>query len=242
MKSWSKMEGMSSIQDNLRQVHDRLASAAQAAKRSVDEIKLLAVSKTFPADAVRLAYTAGQRVFGENYVQEGVDKILSLADIRSKLEWHFIGPLQSNKTQLVANHFDWVHSIDRLKIAQRLNDQRPTDMPPLQVCVQINISEESSKSGVTPSEAMDLCQLIQELPRLKLRGLMSIPEPKESIEQQRADHRMLKTIFQEIQKHRRSPDFDTLSMGMSSDMEAAILEGSTIVRIGTAIFGQRTYL
>jgi pyridoxal phosphate enzyme (YggS family) len=236
------MEVMPPITTNLHDVQQRLNLAATAANRRPIDITLLAVSKTFPASAVREAYTAGQRHFGENYVQEGVQKIEDLIDVRNELIWHFIGPLQSNKTQTVANHFDWVHSIDREKIAQRLNDQRPANLPPLNVCVQINISSETSKSGVNPTDALALCQAITRMPHLTLRGLMSIPEPIEDPVLQRQAHRQLKEIFKQIkQELNDSTHFDTLSMGMSADMEAAIAEGSTIVRIGTAIFGKRNY-
>jgi pyridoxal phosphate enzyme (YggS family) len=233
---------MPPITTNLHDVQERLNLAATAANRQPIDITLLAVSKTFPASAVREAYAAGQRHFGENYVQESVQKIEDLIDIRSELIWHFIGPLQSNKTQTVANHFDWVHSIDREKIAQRLNDQRPAKLPPLNVCVQVNISSETSKSGVNPADALALCQAITRMPHLTLRGLMSIPEPVEDPVLQRQAHRQLKEVFEQIkQALNDSTHFDTLSMGMSSDMEAAIAEGSTIVRIGTAIFGKRNY-
>lgn len=246
MKYWSKMEGMTSIKTNLESVLERISTAAKAVGRSSSDIQLLAVSKTFPASDVRLAHEAGQKAFGENYVQEGVGKIAELQDLRSQLEWHFIGPLQSNKTKDVAENFDWVHSIDRLKIAQRLNDQRPSSLPSLNVCVQVNISGEASKSGVEPSEVKSLCQSIAQMPRLRLRGLMSIPEPTDSEAQQRADHKKLLDIFQTIKNdpelQLENIQLDTLSMGMSSDMAAAIAEGSTMVRIGTAIFGKRTYL
>jgi pyridoxal phosphate enzyme (YggS family) len=240
------MEGMTSIQDNLVKVQERISEAAKASGRSVTDISLLAVSKTFPASDVRLAYEAGQRSFGENYVQEGVSKITELSDIRAELEWHFIGPLQSNKSRDVAESFDWVHSIDRLKIAQRLNDQRPSELPPLNVCVQVNISGESSKSGVEPNEVANLCIAISQMPHLRLRGLMSIPEPTDDEVQQKADHHQLFTIYNTLKQNLslqiESVQLDTVSMGMSSDMSAAIAEGSTMVRIGTAIFGKRTYL
>ena len=240
------MEGMTSIKTNLDSVLERIATTAKAVGRSSSEIHLLAVSKTFPASDVRLAYEAGQKAFGENYVQEGISKIAELQDLRSQLEWHFIGPLQSNKTKDVAENFDWVHSIDRLKIAQRLNDQRPSNLPRLNVCIQINISAEASKSGVAPSEVKSLCLSIAQMPQLLLRGVMSIPEPTDNEVQQRADHKKLFDIFQTIkndpQLQLENIQLDTLSMGMSSDMAAAIAEGSTMVRIGTAIFGKRTYL
>lgn len=236
------MEVMPPITTNLLDVQRRLSLAALAANRPPSSITLLAVSKTFPASAIREAYAAGQRCFGENYVQEGIQKIEDLNDLRNQLTWHFIGPLQSNKTQAVASHFDWVHSVDREKIAQRLNDQRPAHLSPLNVCVQINISSETSKSGVQPIDALALCQAITHMPHLTLRGLMSIPEPIDDPLLQRDAHRQLREIFEQIKKELNNPiHFDTLSMGMSADMEAAIAEGSTIVRIGTAIFGQRNY-
>jgi len=200
---------------------------------------LLAVSKTFPADAVRAAYAAGQRMFGENYVQESIDKIDTLAASCTQTEWHFIGPLQSNKTRPVAQRFHWVHSIDRLKIAQRLSEQRPAGLPPLNVCVEVNVDGEASKSGVAPSEVARFAREVAALPNLRLRGLMSIPEPVEGIDAQRAPHRQLRELFDALRKDGLA--LDTLSMGMSADLEAAILEGATIVRIGTAIFGARNY-
>ncbi|WP_262054575.1 YggS family pyridoxal phosphate-dependent enzyme, partial [Burkholderia thailandensis] len=187
----------------------------------------------------RAAYAAGQRAFGENYVQESIDKIDSLADLRAELEWHFIGPLQSNKTRPVAERFDWVHTIDRLKIAQRLAEQRPAHLPPLNVCVQVNISGEASKSGVAPSDAAELARAIAALPALRLRGLMAIPEPAADPEAKRAPHRALHALFEQLRADGLA--LDTLSMGMSDDLEAAVAEGATIVRIGTAIFGARDY-
>jgi pyridoxal phosphate enzyme (YggS family) len=230
---------MSHIADNLQEVHARIARAAETAQRAPDSIRLLAVSKTFPAEDVRAAFAAGQRAFGENYVQESLAKIEALADLRTELEWHFIGPLQSNKTRPVAEHFDWVHSVDRLKIAQRLSEQRPGALPPLNVCLQVNVSGEASKSGVEPAEALALAREIAALPKLRLRGLMSIPEPENDLAAQRAPHRLLRTLFDSLIADGLS--LDTLSMGMSSDLEAAVLEGATIVRIGTAIFGKRDY-
>jgi pyridoxal phosphate enzyme (YggS family) len=224
---------------NLADVHERIARAAQAAGRDAQSVMLLAVSKTFPADAVRAAHAAGQRAFGENYVQEALDKIQTLAGLRASLEWHFIGPLQSNKTRPVAEHFDWVHSVDRLKIAQRLSEQRPDHLPPLNVCLQVNVSGEASKSGVTIAEAAAIAHQIAALPRLKLRGLMSIPEPAGDLEEQRAPHRQLRELFERLRNDGLA--LDTLSMGMSADLEAAVLEGATIVRVGTAIFGARDY-
>jgi PLP dependent protein len=230
---------MSDLAHNLDAVHRRIAQAALAAGREPASIALLAVSKTFPADDVRAAHTAGQRAFGENYVQEALDKIEALADLRNALEWHFIGPLQSNKTRPVAEHFDWVHSVDRLKIAQRLAEQRPEGLPPLNVCLQVNVSGEASKSGVTPADTPALAQAIAALPKLRLRGLMSIPEPAGDLEAQRAPHRVLRALFEQLRADGLA--LDTLSMGMSGDLEAAVLEGATIVRIGTAIFGKRDY-
>jgi pyridoxal phosphate enzyme (YggS family) len=246
MGYWSKMGDMPSIKANLAHVLECLSEAAHASGRSTSDTQLLAVSKTFPASDVRSAFEAGQKAFGENYVQEGVSKIAELSDIRNQIEWHFIGPLQSNKSKDVAENFDWVHSIDRLKIAQRLNDQRPDHLQPLNVCIQVNISGEVSKSGVEPSELSELCVAIMAMPKLRLRGLMSIPEPTDDVAQQRADHKQLCDLFKTLKKNpllqSLSSCFDTLSMGMSSDMTAAIAEGSTIVRVGTAIFGKRTYL
>jgi hypothetical protein len=227
------------LNHNLADVQQRIARAAQAAGRDAQSVTLLAVSKTFPADAVRAAHAAGQRAFGENYVQEALDKIQTLADLRASLEWHFIGPLQSNKTRPVAEHFDWVHSVDRLKIAQRLSEQRPDHLPPLNVCLQVNVSGEASKSGVSIAEAVEVAQQIAALPKLNLRGLMSIPEPAGDIDAQRAPHRQLRELFERLRND--GLELDTLSMGMSSDLEAAVLEGATIVRVGTAIFGARDY-
>ncbi|AFT84555.1 YggS family pyridoxal phosphate-dependent enzyme [Paraburkholderia phenoliruptrix] len=224
---------------NLEAVQQRIAMAAHVAGRDARSIALLAVSKTFPAEDVRAAHAAGQRAFGENYVQEALTKIEALADLRASLEWHFIGPLQSNKTRPVAEHFDWVHSVDRLKIAQRLSEQRPDALPPLNVCLQVNISGEASKSGVSVDEAMQVARDIAALPRLRLRGLMAIPEPAGGIDEQRVPHRGLRELFERLRSDGLA--LDTLSMGMSSDLEAAVLEGATIVRVGTAIFGARDY-
>lgn len=227
------------IEQHLDEVRRRIADAARASGRDPDCVRLLAVSKTFPADAVRHAYAAGQHAFGENYVREALDKISALEPLRTRLEWHFIGPLQSNKTRPVAEQFDWVHSIDRMKIAQRLSDQRPAHLPPLNVCVQVNVSGEASKSGVAPHEVAALAHNIATLPRLRLRGLMSIPEPASTLHAQRAPHRRLRELFDAV--NAQGLGLDTLSMGMSSDLDAAILEGATIVRVGTAIFGARAY-
>jgi len=213
-------------------------------------VELLAVSKTFPADAVKDAIRAGAHAFGENYVQEGVIKILAVASERNMLAtpvtWHFIGPLQSNKTREVAEHFDWMHSVDREKIAQRLSDQRPASLPPLQICLQVNVSGEASKSGVAPDAVAALAKAVTAMPRLRLRGLMAIPEPTDDERLQRERFRALATLFQTIRSQLSDPDqaaFDTLSMGMSGDLESAIAESlpnvTTMVRVGTALFGQR---
>ena len=228
---------MSAIATNLQAVRKRIADAALACTRDEGTVALLAVSKTWPAACIREAALAGQRAFGENYVQEGLDKIGDLAGLG--LEWHFIGPLQSNKTRSVAEHFDWVHTVDRLKVAERLAAQRPAEMAPLQVCVQVNISGEDSKSGCRPDDAAALCRAVAALPRLKLRGLMAIPAPAADAAAQRAPLRRLR----ELRDHIASGGLalDTLSMGMSHDLEAAVAEGATIVRIGTAIFGERNH-
>jgi len=228
---------MSAIADNLQAVQARISDAAALAGRSPESIRLLAVSKTWPLASVIDAADAGQHAFGENYVQEGIDKLMAI--IGRNLEWHFIGPLQSNKSRPVAEYFDWVHSVDRLKIAQRLSEQRPVYLAPLQVCVQINVSGESSKSGCAPDEALALCRAVAELPSLRLRGLMAIPEPTDDPAAQRAQFRHVREIFEYIRA--AGLPLDTLSMGMSHDLEAAIAEGATIVRIGTAIFGERNY-
>lgn len=224
-----------SVSVNLAQVRKRIELACHAAGRSLDAVQLLAVSKTMPAQAVRDAYAAGQLAFGENYIQEGVDKIASLADL--PLVWHCIGPIQSNKTKLVAEHFAWVHSIDRLKIAERLSAQRPAHLPPLQVCLQVNVDGGSNKSGVAPDGLLALAQAVAKLPQLQLRGIMTIPEPTESDAAARAVHRQAKILFDKL--NATGLALDTLSMGMTGDLEAAIAEGSTCVRVGTAIFGQR---
>ena len=236
---------MNSIVVNLMQVRQRIELAALAAKREPEEIELLAVSKTFPTSAIEEAMYAGQSAFGENYVQEGVEKIIQLEKLRPWLVWHFIGPLQSNKTREVAEHFDWVHSVDRLKIAERLSAQRGEfpHLAELQVCVQVNVSEEDSKSGVPLADAQALCDAISKLPNVILRGLMAIPAPNPDPKIQREAFAAVRACFQSIQaSHLVDPGyqfFDTLSMGMSDDLEAAIAEGSTMVRIGTAIFGKR---
>jgi len=200
-------------------------------------VNLLAVTKTCPGVSVREAVAAGQRDFGENYVQEAVGKIAELADLRAGIRWHLIGPLQSNKAREVATHFDWVHAVDRMKLAQRLSDLRPPELPPLQVCLQVNISGEDSKSGVAPEAALALAREVATLPRLKLRGLMAIPEPEGDLAAQRAPHRALRKLFEAM--NAEGLGLDTLSIGMSADLEAAIAEGATWVRVGTAIFGSR---
>jgi hypothetical protein len=226
---------MTTIAARLDAVRARIDDAARRAGRNPADVKLLAVSKTWPAEAVREAAIAGQRAFGENYVQEGVDKVEALRALG--LEWHFIGPLQSNKTRPVANAFDWVHGIDRLKIAERLSAQRDVHLPPLNVCIQVNVSGEDSKSGVAPGEAVALAQAVAALPRLHLRGLMCIPEPTTDEAVLRARFAVLRGLCEELRGAGLA--LDTLSMGMSHDLEPAIAEGASIVRVGTAIFGER---
>jgi pyridoxal phosphate enzyme (YggS family) len=226
---------MSSITANLQAVRERIASAASAAGRSADSVKLIAVSKMFTAAAVREAAQSGLRDFGENYVTEGVGKIGELQGLG--LVWHYIGPIQSNKTRLIAEHFDWVHSIDRGKVAARLSQARGAERSELQVCIQVNVSGESSKSGVAPSALTPLAREVTELPRLKLRGLMAIPESTADEHVQRSRFAQLRALRDEL--NRQGLSLDTLSMGMSADMEAAIAEGATMVRVGTAIFGER---
>ena len=225
---------MSTIADNIAQVSSRIHAAALAAKRDEHSVQLLAVSKTKPAEALREAYAAGIRDFGENYLQEALSKQIELADL--PLIWHFIGPIQSNKTRAIAEHFAWVHSVDRLKIAQRLSEQRPADLPPLNICIQVNVSGEASKSGCTPADLPALANAISELPRIKLRGLMAIPEPTDD----RAAQDAAFAAVQSLQASLNLP-LDTLSMGMSHDLESAIAMGATWVRIGTALFGARDY-
>ena len=228
---------MTMISGNLQQVRARIVTACTSVGRDPASVHLLAVSKTFPAEAVREAHAAGQRAFGENYVQEGVAKIEALADLRSQLEWHCIGPLQSNKTRVVAEHFDWVHSIDRLKIAERLSEQRPAHLPPLQVCLQVNVDGGANKSGIAVGEAFSLACAVAALPRLRLRGVMAIPEPAPDFAAQRDLFLRAGGVFEQIRES--GMDLDTLSLGMSADLEAAVAAGSTMVRIGTAIFGSR---
>ncbi|MHC8405296.1 YggS family pyridoxal phosphate-dependent enzyme [Pseudomonas sp. TMB3-21] len=225
---------MSTIADNIAQVTSRIHAAVLAAHRDAHSVQLLAVSKTKPAEALREACAAGIRDFGENYLQEALSKQLELADL--PLIWHFIGPIQSNKTRAIAEHFAWVHSVDRLKIAQRLSEQRPTDLPPLNICIQVNVSGEASKSGCTPADLPALAKAISELPRLTLRGLMAIPEPTED----RAAQDAAFAAVQSLQASLNLP-LDTLSMGMSHDLESAIAMGATWVRVGTALFGARDY-
>lgn len=229
------------IAENLHQVQQRIGLACQLAGRDPGGVRLLAVSKTFGADAVLSALAAGQTAFGENYIQEAVDKITRLAQERARLEWHCIGPVQSNKTRLVAAHFDWIHTVDRFKIAQRLSEQRPAHLPPLQVCIQVNTDGGETKSGVLPEHAGDLARAVAALPRLCLRGLMHIPDPGPDAEADRQVHARAAALFDAIAQA-GLPDtarWDTLSMGMSADLEAAIAAGSTLVRVGTAIFGGR---
>lgn len=228
---------MTTIAQSLAAVRERMVAACIAAGRAPGAVRLLAVSKTFGADAVREAVLAGQTAFGENYVQEGVAKIAALAD--RALEWHCIGPLQSNKTRPVAEHFDWVHTVDRLRIAQRLSEQRPKDRAPLQVCIQVNIDGGASKAGVAPDEAEALACEVARLSGLRLRGLMTIPEPAPDFEAALAVHRRARALFDAL--NAGGLGLDTLSMGMTADLEAAIHAGSTLVRVGTAIFGGRDY-
>ncbi|EKO3457790.1 YggS family pyridoxal phosphate-dependent enzyme [Vibrio fluvialis] len=232
---------MSSIQQNLEHITSQIENAQQKCGRPRSSVQLLAVSKTKPVEAILEAAQAGQRAFGENYVQEGCDKVQFFAEHHPELdlEWHFIGPLQSNKTRLIAEHFDWMHTIDRAKIAQRLSKQRPAHLPPLQVLIQVNTSGEASKSGISENDLFTLAELISGLPNLTLRGLMSIPENVPDYPSQLVAFRQLAALKDQLAE--KYDGIDTLSMGMSGDMEAAIEAGSTIVRIGTAIFGQRDY-
>lgn len=228
---------MTAITSNLQAVNHAITQVVRMAHRRKESIELLAVSKGFSAVAVREAYQAGQRAFGESYVQEALDKIELLRDL--PLQWHFIGPVQSNKTRAIATHFEWVHSVDRLKIAERLSAQRPGNLPPLNVCIQVNVSGEDSKNGVAPGGLVALAQAVACLPQLKLRGLMAIPAPVERLEAQRVPFAKLRELMQHI--NTQGLALDTLSMGMSHDFSAAVLEGATIVRVGTAIFGERNY-
>jgi len=228
---------MTMIADNLQQVRTRIATACNTHGRPPEAVTLLAVSKTFGPQAVREAFAAGQTAFGENYIQEAVDKIVALADL--PLEWHCIGPIQSNKTRLVAEHFDWAHSVDRLKIAQRLSEQRPKGTAPLNVCIQVNIDGGPTKAGVAPEDALALAQAVAALPHVRLRGIMTIPEPAIDFEAACVVHVRARALFDAL--NAAGLALDTLSMGMTGDMEAAIASGSTMVRVGTAIFGGRSY-
>jgi pyridoxal phosphate enzyme (YggS family) len=226
---------MTTIAENLQSVRQRIARACAAAGRDVNEVTLLAVSKTFGPEAVREASSAGQRAFGENYIQEAVEKIATLRDL--PLQWHCIGPIQSNKTRWVAAHFDWAHTVDRLKIAQRLSEQRRADQAPLQVCIQVNVDGGPTKAGLAPAAVAALAREVAQLPRLALRGLMTIPEPAADFAGQKAVHLRAKALFEQLRGDGLA--IDTLSMGMTADLEAAVAAGSTMVRIGTAIFGSR---
>lgn len=236
---------MTMIDSNLQAMRARMAQACLAAGRAPDAVALLAVSKTFGADAVRAAALAGQRRFGENYIQEGVEKMAQIAamGLPQPLEWHCIGPVQSNKTRLVAEHFDWVHTVDRLKTAQRLSDQRPARLPPLQVCIQVNVDGGTTKSGVSPGDALALARAVAQLPRLRLRGLMSIPDEAPDAEAQLAVHLRARQVFDLLRAQGGAgfEAFDTLSLGMTGDLEAAVAAGSTMVRVGSGIFGARHY-
>lgn len=225
---------MSTIAENISTLAERIRSAAQAVQRDPASVGLLAVSKTKPASDLREAYNAGLRDFGENYLQEALGKQAELSDL--PLIWHFIGPIQSNKTRAIAENFAWVHSVDRLKIAQRLSEQRPPELPPLNVCIQVNVSGEASKSGCSPEDLPALAQAISALPNLKLRGLMAIPEPTDDRDEQNASFAAVSTLQAQL-----GLPLDTLSMGMSHDLEAAIAQGATWVRVGTALFGARNY-
>jgi pyridoxal phosphate enzyme (YggS family) len=227
---------MLEIKTNLQAISLRIEKACAAAGRAPNAVRLLAVSKTFPAQAVAQAHTAGQIDFGENYIQEGVEKIQALAHL--PLVWHCIGPIQSNKTRLVAEHFDWVHSVDRLKIAQRLAEQRPAALGPLQVCIQVNVDGGPTKAGVPPEQAAELARQIATLPGLRLRGIMSIPEPAPDFASALAVHQRSLALYESLKA--QGFDLDTLSLGMSADLEAAIQAGSTMVRVGSAIFGTRS--
>ena len=229
---------MTTIASNLQAVRERIATACTSAGRSVEDVTLLAVSKTFGPGAVREAHAAGQVAFGENYVQEALQKMADLADL--PLQWHCIGPLQSNKTRPVAEHFDWVHTVDRLKIAERLAAQRPPERPPLNVCIQVNVDGGPTKAGVAPAEALALARAVAALPGLRLRGIMTIPEPASDFMAARALHAGARAIFDQL--NAAGLALDTLSMGMSADLEAAVAEGSTMVRVGSAIFGGRPAL
>jgi len=228
-------EIMSTISEGLQAITTRISAAATAAGRALEDIQLVAVSKTFPPEDIRAAFACGQRAFGESYVQEALEKINDLNDL--PLEWHFIGPIQSNKTRAIAETFQWVHSVDRLRVAQRLSDARPALLPPLQVCLQVNISGEASKSGVAAAEVALLAEQVSHLSNVRLRGLMTVPRPTDDQEAQRAAFRSMRELLDSLRA--RDIALDTLSMGMSDDLEAAIQEGATIIRVGRAIFGER---
>jgi PLP dependent protein len=230
---------MSTITDSLHDVQATIRAAAAAAGRAPEDVALLAVSKTFGPDAVLEAMAAGQRAFGENYLQEAIDKIAAVAQAApgTPVEWHFIGPIQSNKTRPIATHFAWVHSVDRLKVAQRLSEQRPPELGPLNICLQVNVSGEETKSGITEAELPELARAVTALPNLRLRGLMAIPEPENDPAKQREPFARLRELAERLRADGIA--IDTLSMGMSSDLEAAVAEGATIVRVGSAIFGAR---
>ena len=235
---------MNDIAHNLAQVRDKISGAAARCGRAPEEVTLLAVSKTKPASAIEEAIAAGQRAFGENYVQEGVEKINHFQQAGvSGLQWHFIGPLQSNKSRLVAEHFDWCHTVDRLKIASRLNEQRPAHLPPLQVCIQVNVDGGASKSGVAPVDALQLARAVAQMPRLCLRGVMSIPDEVQGGAAQLAVHLRVRQVFDALRAQGGAgfEAFDTLSLGMTADLEAAVAAGSTMVRVGSGIFGARHY-
>ena len=230
------------IQHNLNLIHQKIETACEEAKRNQNTVKLLAVSKAKPISDILSAYQAGQIAFGENYVQEGIEKIQYFESQGINLEWHFIGPLQSNKTRLVAEHFDWMQTLDRAKIADRLNEQRPTNKAPLNFLIQVNISDEESKSGIQPEEMLTLAKHIENLPHLCLRGLMAIPTPTDKISEQENAFRKMLALFEQLKQALPNQQIDTLSMGMTDDMPSAIKCGSTMVRIGTAIFGSRNYI
>jgi pyridoxal phosphate enzyme (YggS family) len=230
---------MSRISENLQAVHARIAVAASKVSRGAQEITLLAVSKTFGPEAVLQAYEFGQRDFGENYLQEALEKIAAVNPVVIGIHWHFIGPVQANKTRPLAENFDWVHSVDREKIARRLAEQRPPHLPPLNVCIQVNLDDENTKSGVEPTEVMKLASVIVSMPSLRLRGLMAIPAPSADFDVQRRSFHALNTLFCRLRDSGIA--VDTLSIGMSADLEAAIAEGATIVRVGSAVFGERRY-
>lgn len=235
---------MTMIANQLRTVQAQIAAAAQFAGRVPASVRLLAVSKTFPAEAVRAAALAGQHDFGENYIREGVEKIVALQAMPDlpALTWHCIGPIQSNKTRLVAEYFDWVHTVDRLKIAERLSQQRPAHLPPLQVCIQVNADGGATKAGCSPAEAAALAHQVAQLPRLQLRGVMSIPDPLPDAAAMLAVHRRVVALFEALRQQSGLEQLDTVSLGMTADLDSAIAAGSTMVRVGSGIFGARDYV